>query len=98
MALAVGIVGLPGAGKTTLLNVLTHAGAAAHARAEHVGMATLLDDRLEPLAPIERARKITHATVRVTDVPGTGPALLGNLRQVAALLAVVRDPAEDVET
>jgi len=42
--------------------------------------------------------------VRVVDVPGTGAALLGNLRQVDALLLVLdgwsgtRDPAADLET
>ena len=30
----------------------------------------------------------------MVDVPGTGPQLLGNLRQVDALLLVVRDPGE----
>ena len=34
------------------------------------------------------ARKITPATIRVVDVPGTGPQLLGGLRQVDAILAV----------
>jgi len=49
------------------------------------------------------ARKITPATIRVQDVPGTGPALLGNLRQVDALLVVLdafspgADPAGDLE-
>src|SRR6201993_3850554 len=44
------------------------------------------------------------AAVRVVDVPGTGPQLLGNLRQVDALLVVLdgfsgtRVPADDLET
>ena len=47
---------------------------------------------------------MTPATIRVSDVPGTGPALLGNLRQVDALLAVLdgfsagADPAADLES
>src|SRR5262249_29878992 len=53
-------------------------------------------ERLEPVAAVEKARKITPATIRVVDVPGTGPQLVGNLRQVDALLMVVRDPG-DVE-
>jgi ribosome-binding ATPase YchF (GTP1/OBG family) len=96
MALDVGIVGLPGSGKTALFNALTHGVASEHELKEHVGMATIADERLDRLAPIERARKITPATIRVVDVPGTGPALLGNLRRSDALLAVVRDD-DDLE-
>jgi len=94
VALEVGIVGLPGAGATQLFNALTHAGAQAHDLKEHVGMAPIADDRLGPVAAVENARKITPAAIRVVDVPGTGPQLLGNLRQVDALLMVVRTPAE----
>ncbi len=94
MALEVGIVGLPGAGKTSLFNALTRAGAQAHERREHVGMAPIDDERLPQVAAIEKSRKITPAAIRVVDVPGTGPQLLGNLRQVDALLMVVRGPGE----
>ncbi len=94
MALEVGIVGLPGAGATQLFNALTRAGAQAHDLKEHVGMAPIADERLKPVAAVEQARKITPASIRVVDVPGTGPQLLGNLRQVDALLLVVRDSGE----
>jgi ribosome-binding ATPase len=94
VALEVGIVGLPGAGGTQLFNALTRAGAQAHDLKEHVGMATIADERLAPVAAVEKARKITPAAIRVVDVPGTGPQLLGNLRQVDALLMVLREPAE----
>ena len=94
MAVEVGIVGQPGAGATQLFNALTHAGAQAHDLKEHVGMAPIVDERLEPVAAVEHARKITPASIRVVDVPGTGPQLLGNLRQVDALLMVVRDAGE----
>ena len=102
MSLAVGIVGLPGAGKTTLFTALTKAGGGGFGK-ENVGMASIADDRLERLAALVEARKVTPATIRVVDVPGTGPALLGGLRQVDAILAVAdgfspgADPARDLE-
>ena len=57
-------------------------------------MAPIADERLAPLAAVEKARKVTPAAIRVVDVPGTGPQLLGNLRQVDALLMVVRSDDE----
>jgi ribosome-binding ATPase YchF (GTP1/OBG family) len=88
---------------------LTRAGAEITAYASvtekpNVGMATIADDRLERIAQLVGARKVTPAAIRVVDVPGTGPQLLGNLRQVDALLAVLdgfspeADPASDLET
>src|SRR5213080_346678 len=67
-------------------------------------MAPIPDERLDQLARVVTAKKVTPAAVRVVDVPGTGAALLGNLRQVDALLAVLdgwsgmREPATDLET
>jgi ribosome-binding ATPase YchF (GTP1/OBG family) len=94
MALDVGIVGLPGSGKTALFNALTRAGASEHERKEHVGMAPIADDRLDQVAAVESSAKITPAAIRVVDVPGTGPALLGNLRRSDALLIVIREDAD----
>jgi ribosome-binding ATPase len=102
VALAVGIVGLPGAGKTTVFNALTRAGGTA--AKENVGMAPVEDERLGPVARVVGARKVTPATVRVVDVPGSGPAYLGNMRQMDALLVVLdafspgADPGRDLET
>ncbi len=102
MALEVGIVGLPGSGKTTLFTALTKAAGGEYGKT-NVGMAQIADPRLGALAEVVKARKITPATIRIQDVPGTGPALLGNLRQVDALLVVVDgftpggDPDGDLE-
>jgi ribosome-binding ATPase YchF (GTP1/OBG family) len=109
MSLEVGIVGLANSGKTTLFNALTQAGAEITAYATvsdkaNVGMARIADERLEQVAAVVKARKVTPAAVRVVDVPGTGRALLGNLRQVDALLAVLNgwgqdaDPGAELET
>ena len=99
MALEVGIVGLQSSGKSMLFAALT--GARAHGE---VGMAAIPDPRLQQLAEVVHARKVTPAAVRVVEVRGTGPELLGKLRQVDALLVVLdgfsgtRVPDDDLET
>ena len=99
MALEVGIVGLPSSGKSMLFEALTGARASGE-----VGMAAIPDPRLQQLAEVVQARKVTPAAIRVVEVRGTGPALLGNLRQVDALLVVLdgfsgtRVPDDDLET
>jgi ribosome-binding ATPase len=103
VALEVGIVGPSGSGKTSLFTALTKTGGGEYGKT-NVGMAPIADARLEALAKIVKARKITHATIRVQDVPGAGEAQLGNLRQVDALLVVLRGfgpdsaPDNDLET
>ena len=99
MALEVGIVGLPSSGKSMLFEALTGAGAQGE-----VAMAAIPDPRLRPVAEVVQARKVTPAAIRVAEVRGTGPQLLGNLRQVDALLVVLdgfsgtRVPEDDLET
>jgi ribosome-binding ATPase YchF (GTP1/OBG family) len=99
VALEVGIVGLQSSGKSMLFAALT--GARAHGE---VGMAAIPDARLLQLAEVVHARKVTPASVRVVEVRGTGPELLGKLRQVDALLVVLdgfsgtRVPDDDLET
>jgi ribosome-binding ATPase len=97
--LEVGIVGLPSSGKSMLFHALT----GVHPTGD-VGMAAIPDLRLTQIAEVIRPRKVTPAAIRVVEVRGTGPELLGNLRQVDALLVVLdgfsgtRVPADDLET
>jgi ribosome-binding ATPase YchF (GTP1/OBG family) len=99
LALEVGIVGLQSSGKSLLFEALTGSPAQ-----NEVGMAAIPDPRLQQLAAVVKAKKVTPAGVRVVEVRGTGPALLGNLRQVDALLVVLdgfsgtRVPGDDLET
>ncbi len=102
MALEVGIVGLPNSGKTTLFNALTSAGAEITAYASvadkpNLGMATIDDDRLPQVAQVVGSANTTPAAIRISDVPGTGAALLGNLRGVDALLGVVDGFSPDAD-
>jgi ribosome-binding ATPase YchF (GTP1/OBG family) len=99
VALEVGIVGLPGSGKSLLFHALTGSRGTGD-----VGMAAIPDERLGRVAEVVRARKVTPAAIRIVEVRGTGPALLGNLHQVDAILVVLdgfsgtRAPADDLET
>jgi ribosome-binding ATPase YchF (GTP1/OBG family) len=92
-------VGLPSSGKSTLFHALTGARATGD-----VGMAAIPDPRLAALAGVIHPRKVTPAAIRVVEVRGTGPELLGNLRQVDALLVVLdgfsgtRVADDDLET
>ena len=67
-------------------------------------MAPIADERLGQLAEVVSARKVTPAAVRVVDIPGSGRQLLGGLREVDALVAVLNgwapaaEPARDLET
>jgi ribosome-binding ATPase YchF (GTP1/OBG family) len=101
VALEVGIVGPPGGGKTSLFTALTKAGGGEYGKT-NVGIAPIADARLGRLAEVVKARKVTPATIRVQDIPGS--AQLGALRQVDALLVVVRGfgadptPSDDLES
>jgi ribosome-binding ATPase len=101
----VGIVGLPGSGKTTLFTALTGVAAESAGYGKpHVGMAPIPDERLESVARVMGSAKITHAALRLVDVPGTEAATLGGVRSCDALVAVLNaftlgsDPAKELST
>lgn len=75
-----GLIGLPSAGKSTLFRLLTgsappHAGDKRGA----VGVAKVPDPRVDTLASLYNPRKVTYASMMVTEVPGLIPAAYRDL-------------------
>ena len=123
-----GLVGLPNSGKSSLFNALTGANAvvAPHpfsTTETTVGIAQVPDDRLWKLAEMSESRKVVPAGVEFVDIAalakgastgeGLGNKFLGSLREVDALVYVLRafedpsvasatggdpDPADDLAT
>jgi ribosome-binding ATPase YchF (GTP1/OBG family) len=94
-----GIIGLPQVGKTSLFRILTKAHLSpshANPREAHIGIAKVPDERLDRLAEMYHPKKTTHASVEYVDLGAIGQealkesAYLGHLRQVDAIVHVVR--------
>ena len=105
MALKSGIVGLPNVGKSTLFNALTSAGALVAnypfaTKDPNVGIVTVPDKRLDVLGKLVKTKKIVPTTVEIVDIAGLlkgasqgeglGNQFLANIREVDAILHVIR--------
>ena len=122
-----GIVGLPNVGKSTLFNAITKAGAEAAnypfcTIEPNVGVVTVPDERITRLHEIYNSKKTVYTTIEFCDIAGLvrgaskgeglGNKFLGHIREVAAIVHVVRcfkndnivhvdgriDPASDIDT
>lgn len=105
MALQCGIVGLPNVGKSTLFNALTNGKALAAnypfaTKDPNVGIIIVPDERLDKLTEIVVPQKTQPTTVEIVDIAGLikgaskgeglGNQFLANIREVDAIIHVVR--------
>ncbi len=106
MGFRCGIVGLPNVGKSTLFNALTETQAAQAANypfctiEPNVGLVSVPDERLDTIAAIAKSAKIVPTQLGFVDIAGLvkgaskgeglGNQFLGNIREVDAIVHVLR--------
>ncbi len=106
MGFRCGIVGLPNVGKSTLFNALTETQAAQAANypfctiEPNVGQVAVPDERLDKIAAIAKSAKIIPTQLGFVDIAGLvkgasageglGNQFLGNIREVDAIVHVLR--------
>ena len=106
MALSIGIIGLPNVGKSTVFNALTKAQHAAAANypfctiEPNRAVVPVPDGRLDKLGELTGLARLIQATIEFVDIAGLvkgasqgeglGNQFLGHIRDVAAIVHVVR--------
>jgi len=106
MGFRCGIVGLPNVGKSTLFNALTETQAAQAANypfctiEPNVGQVAVPDERLQKIAAIAKSAKVIETQLGFVDIAGLvkgaskgeglGNQFLGNIREVDAIVHVLR--------
>ncbi|MDG5749409.1 redox-regulated ATPase YchF [Qipengyuania sp. XHP0207] len=106
MGFRCGIVGLPNVGKSTLFNALTETQAAQAANypfctiEPNVGQVAVPDERLDAIAGIANSAKVVPTQLAFVDIAGLvkgaskgeglGNQFLGNIREVDAIVHVLR--------